>query len=311
MKHPEIPRKTNDTSIRVLEILKYMVMNDIDLSDIEYNIPEFASVLPETYLKYFATIDYAGLPVRKIDKKYTLCSLPVKINLSEDELNIFRIICSNFKSCCSDKDTDTFIKFFRLISKSLNGEQRKIFEDILKNFVEKSSEISEVQEKCSIYEDYVSSGQRLKITYKDQVLLCEPKTIDIINGNIYFNVYDFKNGTFKKILTDLITSVEVMPTRASLSCMNETAVFTVYNRLVDNYRLRENEFIQSFNDKSKTIVVKNFDREELMKRLLKYGENCKIISPKNLQKDFLCLLYDIRQKIKDTSDEKNCVDTDR
>ena len=300
MKQPDIPRKTNDTSIRVLELLKYMIMNDVDLSDIKYDLPEFANVMPETYLKYFATIDYAGLTVRKKDKKYTLCSLPEKINLSEDNMNIFKKMCYHFKSCCSEKETGSFVRFFRLISKSLDGEDRINFEKILTKFTEDSIVKSTVQEKCRIYENYISSGQRLKITYKYQILLCEPKSIEIINGNVYFDVYDYKNGTFNKILTDLITSVEVMPTRASLSCMNETAVFKVYNRLVDNYRLRENEFIQSFDEKSKTIVVKNFDRDELLKRLLKYGENCKILAPKNLQKDFLCLLYDIRQKIKDT-----------
>ena len=311
MKQPDIPKKTNDTSIRVLELLKYMIMNDVDLSDMKCDIPEFTNVMPETYLKYFATIDYAGLTVKKKDKKYTLCSFPKKINLSEDDLNIFRKMCFYFKYCCSEKETNSFIKFFRLISKSLKDDDRKIFDNILEKFTEESLVKSEIQEKCRIYENYISSGQRLKITYKEQSLICEPKTIDILNGKIYLNVYDFKNGIYNKILTDLITSVEVMPTRATLSCMNETAVFTVYNRLVENYRLRENEFIQSFDENSKTIVVKNFDREELLKRLLKYGENCKITAPKNLRKDFLCLLYDIRQKIKDNLNEKNSINTDR
>lgn len=311
MKHSDVPNKINDTSIRVLELLKYMVKNDINISDTNNDIPEFENIMPETYLKYFSTMAKAGLSVRKKDKKYTLCSFPNKINLTKEDLIAFKIICSNFTECCSEKETDFFINFSQMIEKSLYDEQREIFEKIIENFKEDNLITSEIRKKSTILEDFISLGQKLKIKYKKQIIVCEPKTVEIKNGKIYFTVNDIKKGTYKSLLADLISSIEVLPTRVTSFGMNETAVFTVYDRLAENYRLRENEKIQSFDEKSKTIVAKNFDREELLKRLLKYGENCKIQTPKFLQKEFLCMLNNIRQKIRENLNEKNSVNTDR
>ena len=53
MKHSDLPSKINDTGIRVLELLKYMINSDININENNCNIPKNAEIMPETYLKYF------------------------------------------------------------------------------------------------------------------------------------------------------------------------------------------------------------------------------------------------------------------
>ena len=300
MKHSALPSKINDTGIRVLELLKYMINNDININESNCNIQKFADIMPETYLKYFTTLENAGLSVTKKDKKYSLCSFPGKIELSEDDLYIFQIICDNFQSVCSEKETESFIKLAEKIKKSLVNKNRQDFEKILNGFMEKTASISEIQKKTEYFEYYINCGQKLKITCKNEIFTCEPKKVEISNGKIYFTVYDIKSMTFKKILSELIDKIEILPVRATHTTMKQSVVFEVYNRLVENYRLRDNERVESFSERAKTIVATDYNKDELLKRLLKYGDNCKIIRPKFLQQEFLAMLNDIKKNIEGT-----------
>lgn len=298
MKCSNLPTKINDTGIRVLELLKYMINNDVNINeDNSKNIPQFTDIMPETYLKYISTIEKTGLSVIKKDKKYKLCTFPQKTELGEEDLHILQVIFDNIKFTCSDKETETFINFAEKIKNSLDDKEKQSFEKILNNFQEKNYFISDIQKKIEHYENYLDCGQKLKITYKNNSFICEPKKIDLSNGKIYMTVYNIKTMEFKKILTDLITKIEILPARASQVTMKQAAVFEVYNRLIENYRLRDNERIESYNEKVKTIVATDYNKEELLKRLLKYGENCKIIRPKFLQQEFLAMLNDIRENI--------------
>jgi len=298
MKCSNLPTKINDTGIRVLELLKYMINNDVNINeDNSKNIPQFTDIMPETYLKYISTIEKTGLSVIKKDKKYKLCTFPQKTELGEEDLHILQVIFDNIKFTCSDKETETFINFAEKIKNSLDDKEKQSFEKILNNFQEKNYFISDIQKKIEHYENYLDCGQKLKITYKNDSFICEPKKIDLSNGKIYMTVYNIKTMEFKKILTDLITKIEILPARASQVTMKQAAVFEVYNRLIENYRLRDNERIESYNEKVKTIVATDYNKEELLKRLLKYGENCKIIRPKFLQQEFLAMLNDIRENI--------------
>lgn len=312
MNHSKLPAKINDTGIRVLELLKYMINNDININeDNSRNIPQYADIMPETYLKYFSTIGSVGLSVTKKDKKYRLCSFPQKIKLTEDDLHAFRVMCDTFKATCSDKETKKFINFAEKIKKSTDGKERQEFEKILNKLQEQNLTNSQIRQEIDHYENYLDCGQKLKITYKNESFTCEPKKIDISNGKVYLTVYNIRSAEFKTILTDLITDIEVLPVRASQTTMKQSAVFEVYNRLIENYKLRDNERIESFNEKSKTIVATDYNKDELLKRLLKYGENCKIIRPKFLQQEFLAMLNDIKENLNGAKNEENSTYTDR
>ena len=299
MKNSNLPSKINDSGIRVLELLKYMVNDDFSINEKSSLNSKFTNIMPETYLKYFLTMDCAGLTIEKKDKKYTLSSFFQKTELSEEELKVFKIICDNFKLGCSYKEKEIFTEFFGKIMKFLNNNDRVAFSKILNDFQEQNTANSEIQNSLSDYENYLSSGQKLKISSKNKSFICEPKKIEISNGKIYFTVYDIKTMNLKRILIDSINNIEILPLRATGSVMTQSAVFEVYGRLIENYRLRDNEKVENFNETSKTIVATNFDKDELLKRLLKYGENCKIIRPKFLQQEFLSMLNDIKEKMKE------------
>ena len=299
MKTSNLPSKINDSGIRVLELLKYMVNNDFGINEKTCVNSKYTDIMPETYFKYFSTMESAGLTIEKKDKKYTLSNFFKKIELSEEDLQVFKIICNNFRFGCSDKEKEVFTEFFEKIIKFTEEKDKIAFLKILSDFKEQNKTSSDLQQKLSFYEKFLSSGQKLKITCSKESFICEPKKVEISNGKIYFTVYDIKTMNLKRLLVDLICDVEVLPIRATGSIITQSAVFEVYGRLIYNYRLRDNEKVETFSETSKTIVATNYDKDELLKRLLKYGENCKIIRPKFLQQEFLSMLNGIKDKIKE------------
>ena len=113
-----------------------------------------------------------------------------------------------------------------------------------------------------------------------------------------------------KILTDNLQKIEILPVKVKSSGITETVVFEVYDGLAFNYRLRDCERIQTFSDNKKVIINCGEDRKQLIRRLLKYGENCKVLLPKTFQAEFLKSLTVIADKLNGVKNEENSIDSD-
>ena len=98
-----------------------------------------------------------------------------------------------------------------------------------------------------------------------------------------------------RFLTDDIEMIEVLPLKVNNITITNSVVFEVYGGLVGNYRLRDCEKVQSFSDSVKVIVNSGEDKDLLLKRLMKYGENCKIISPKSFQMEFKQKIHKMKE----------------
>ena len=73
------------------------------------------------------------------------------------------------------------------------------------------------------------------------------------------------------------------PVQAHSILLTTTVVFRLKNKLAKNYKLREWETSSGFDENGHLIVVnKNEDFNILLKRLMRYGTECYITSPKEL-----------------------------
>ena len=73
--------------------------------------------------------------------------------------------------------------------------------------------------------------------------------------------------------------------------MPTTIVFRIKNRLARNYKLRDWERLDKIEgDGSHVIVNKNEDLNNLLKRIMRYGTECEIISPKFMREDMIELI---------------------
>lgn len=77
------------------------------------------------------------------------------------------------------------------------------------------------------------------------------------------------------------------PFKLHSSCsMFSSVTFRLKDRLAKGYRLRDDEkLLQTKSDGSIIILNQKEDRVLLLKRLMRYGENCEVISPKTLREE--------------------------
>ena len=149
--------------------------------------------------------------------------------------------------------------------------------------------------------------QEIQIKYNGEQLLIEPNSFEAENDKLYMIAYDLKKSSLIKILTDNIEEISITPNRLkNLHCMT-AVVFEVYGRLTDNYRLREWERIQTFDNNRLIIVNYGEDKNQLIRRLLKYGENCKVLKPEYFKKEFVDELITIKQRL--AKNENSCTNS--
>ncbi len=290
--------KHHDSCVRVLEFLKLLAKEDIDIKELDYcKHGKFKDIeAHETFLKYISTLEISNVDVKKISKKYSLCKFLEEITLSDEEINLLFNIYKSFDACCLEKQKDFFENLFTKIEKSLSEPTKRKFLEKVNQF--KYFKPSETSKIASEFQQYVDLSQKLSITYNGETFTATPKKVEIKGKNIFLMVYDAKKAENIKLTAKDIEKIEILPLKTASTNMTTSIAFEVYDRLAINYRLRDCETVQTFDDNKKLIINTGEDKKSLFKRLIKYGENCKIVSPKYLEKEMLLELEKIEKKLK-------------
>ena len=107
-------------------------------------------------------------------------------------------------------------------------------------------------------------------------------TYDNLNLVLFINY----NSERKKILFSNIKDVKTSILKVSSNSNQTTVVFKLKNILAKRYTLKTGEKVVATEaDGSISVANKTEDKASLLNRLLKYGDLCEIVSPKNYKKD--------------------------
>lgn len=294
----EYTSKRHDSCVRVLEFLKLLIKEDVDIKDVNYkNFGKFQNIEAiETFLKYICTLEASNIKIQKIGKKYSIYKFLEEFDINEKEISLLFSIYKAFEVCCLEKQRDFFENLFSKIKKSLPEKTRKKLSEKLNKFhFSKKPTISEI---ASEFEQYVDLAQKISVTYQGKTFTATPKKVEIHGKNIYLIVYNSQKAENIKLIAKEIEKIDILPLKTTLTNLTTSIVFEVYDRLAVNYRLRDCETLQTFDDNKKVIINTGEDKKSLFKRLIKYGENCKIISPKYLKKEMLLELEKIEKNLK-------------
>ena len=145
-------------------------------------------------------------------------------------------------------------------------------------------------------EKYCLEQQKIKLSYinaedTEQTIMAAPKEIKYHNKSIYFSIYNPIEGSLQDIELSKIIQLSQLPIRSNPNKLLSTSAFKLKGRLAKAYKLHEEEKILEFcEDGSIVVLSTNEDRNMLLKRLMRYSENCEIISPKTLRKEMARLI---------------------
>lgn len=288
------PKKTSDTSIRVLETLKFFSKNKASIQDVlrhfEKIDPNNKIYTSEVILKYINTLKVFGFRFIKQKDKYVLLNSPLRLDFNANDLEALCAIEKISQTFQEEKIRYDLAVFLQDLEKYFSEDTKAKAEKISKiEFDFSDFDYSSYAAQIKEYERYCIDMQRLKITYNDrnstQVSeVVEPLEIKYFHNNIYLSVYNPLSAQIQDIDFNSIINVVQMPQKSNSSYLYTSVTFQIKDRLASAYKLHENEKLLHVKpDGSHVILNQKEDRTLLLKRLMRYGTNCEVLSPQTLR----------------------------
>lgn len=289
-------KKTCDTSIRVLETLKILYKESASIQDIinyfEKFDPNNRIYTNEVILKYINTLKVFGFRFIKEKDKYVLLNVPSQFDFDEKDLKAIYLIEKFSELLPEERIKAELSRFLRELEKRFSDNTKLLSHNIVKpEFINLEIDYSKYSKQIKKYEQYCIDGQRLKITYKNQnrvetSVMVEPSEIKYRGNEVYLSVYNSVSAQIQDINFNSILKVEQLPLKSNPKSMLASVTFQLKGRLAKSYKLHEGEkLLQMKTDGSIIILNQKEDQILLLKRLMRYGENCEVISPKNLREE--------------------------
>lgn len=297
------PDKNFDTGLRILEVLKILHESDVtknELIEKMNNNQLFENVYTfEAFIKYFNTLSIMGFKIEKDKNVYKLRNALAKTEITKSELETV-IDLINYTKKLHNKTLEKTIKdiLYKSIKYMDETAQNKIIEALKESAATiTSNNLTETLESL-MYDNLFITITYIKNNNTQDTITVKLEEIIEKKNDIILVCYDNKKARNKKINAASIISIKQTPLKtAERHLNNNSTVFRIYGRLAQVYKLKEGEKVIDFTAGYKTILNKNEDKDIIIKRLLKYGENCQIVAPQSLKEEFLMMTDSILKNL--------------
>lgn len=290
------PKKTGDACIRVLETLKFLYKNSASVQDIinhfEKIDPNNRSYTSEVIGKYINTLRVFGFRFVKEKDKYILLNSPNQFDFTRVDLKALYLLENSAAKMPEEKLKEEISSFLQDLEKSFSDNTKILAHSITKpDFINFKFDYSKYSNQIHEYEKYCLDGQRIKVIYRNKYgaetsAMVEPNEIKYIENDVFLSVYNPVSAQIQDINFNAIIKIEQLPLKSNPKNMFSSVTFELKDNLAKVYKLRESEkLLQMSSDGSLVILNQQEDQTLLLKRLMRYGENCEVISPKTLREE--------------------------
>lgn len=280
---------TTFAAYRVFETLAFLMRQPANVAEITKYL-ESLDKNGKTYskaliYKYLSTLKFAGIELKRHKCKYEIGKLPFRLDFSKEDVEALSVLKSLLKYSPEKDVTENINKFFYQLNTHYDFDNASCLNENVecKNQIKlKKSQIKEVKD----FETLKDNGLRLKITYKNVInevttILCEIIDVYTNKGNVYLNLYNINQACFLILNTKQIEEFEETPQRYTRRYFSSTTIFKLKGKLAKRYTLRNEECSLGFDSKGcLSIASKKEPKEELFLRLMRYGVECEVISPR-------------------------------
>jgi len=304
--------KMSSSAYRVLLLIKALNENEYTLDGLNnffYNEPDIIRTFSkEVMFKYLNTLRAAGYKIEKPNPfTYKLLKAPVFLNLSEEELKSLVILENFVEGLYLKRLKKDFDSFMKKITRYLSDDHIAFLNNYRIEYKANPdyniSKYSKYSDLIKQFEQYCIEDQKIAIKYKqpfdikEKDIIFEPKSIKFNTVHVYIFGYNPLIGEKQFINLDYILEVEQLPVKSQSNYSLSPVTFKLKGRLSKRYRLYENEKIVETDEKNGSITVSAYveDKNLLIQRLLKYGDLCELIYPKDLRDKMIEILDDALQ----------------
>lgn len=298
--------KNFDAGLRVLEVLKVMLNENLKKIELIEKLKNNSVVecvyTQEAFVKYFNTLEALGFELERVKNNYILANALFKIDLSKEEKELLEKLILESKSLYNkniELNVKTAVnKINKYISPKFTNEQ---LSNLFDNESKFDSDVVNNNLLLSI-KNMIADNLLVKIKFKKNKNLIEETIVELKeivekNNKRFVLCYLPDLARNIKINIDSIIELNQLPKKSKgTTCLN-SVVFELYGRLVSSYKLKPSEKVINFSNNCITVSNTAEDKDTLLRRLLKYGENCKIITPKSMQNELLDLTNEMLKNL--------------
>lgn len=293
--------KCNDACIKLFEFLKMLYDNDVELkqvvshfADDKYNGKSNSHV---TLNKFLNSLRIFGIKIKKYNSKFKILTHFTTIDFNINDLKCILILKDALKMMPTGKTKQDFEAFIRALEMQFDEKTINIYEALLSNNRFDLEYLNaDINEQFNMCERYCNEGQKLEIVYtssfgREYNIVCSPIEVLFIKKSFCLKAIGNNGSRIYEIPLNNIKSIKQLPISSSKTSVPTTVVFKIKNRLALNYKLRKCEKLEDIDaDGNYIIVNKEEDMETLLKRLMKYGTDCELVSPKFLKEEMIQLI---------------------
>lgn len=290
---------TSYAAYRVFETLKFLINQPATVEDIINHLESLEMCGDKNYskavvYKYLTTLKFAGITLSRHKCKYEVQNLPFKINLTEDNLKALSILNEIINATPEKNLSETIKQFFYQLKMRYALQNKQDTETCeIKNIIEKPSQ--EQKKEIKEYEKYCEDGLRLKVSYIDiygneVTSTYEPIEAYYTKNQVKLLCYCTNPSGFIEFTSTQIKAIEQTPLKCSNRFFSSTTAFKLKGKLAKRYTLRNEEHILSENNGEITVINQNEPKNLLFARLMRYGENCEVISSKQDRRNMKSLI---------------------
>ena len=298
--------KNFDAGLRILEVLKVLLNENLKKVEVIEKLKSNDAIesvySQEAFVKYFNTLEALGFELERAKNKYILLNAIYSIDITKKEKELLQQIILKNRSLYRNKNTKDFKTAISKINKYL--EPRYSIEELSLMFDKEEMQGNDnLRDKLLLsIGNMIIDNQQVVLKYwrtknKIEELKVELKDIVEKNKNIFVRCYCPSVARNKNINIDSIVELNQLPNKSqNKSCLN-SVVFELYGRLMSSYKLKPSEKVINFSPNHIAVSNSEEDKDILLRRLLKYGENCRIVKPKSLKDEMIELTNEMLKNL--------------
>lgn len=309
-------KKLNAGCIKIFQLLILLYEDKADYNAV---IEIFKDDLDETSTnnvqvilnKYMNTLKVFGIKVIKQNNQFKLLSSLYAMQFTIEDLKSISIIANSIQNFPDQDLTEKVQNFLKQIELRMGNEDKNTLNNLQKSmdydfsfyYSNYKQQIEQCKQLCKdnaiINILYLKNGEEIRCKGTPKELLYDAK-------NAYLKVYNTSKRQNLEIPLNTICSISKLPQLANRIELTTTVVYKLKNRLAKTYKIKKDEYSYSKDEfGNQTIVNKNEPFDKLLKRLMRYGHNCEIISPKPLREEMIRL---INETLNQYENEENSED---
>ena len=292
MSQKKFKEKYNDGCVKVFKLLQLFYDGKAEydnvikiFSDNELDIDRDHVTLN----KFLNTLKVFGMKLYKRNNKFHSLNLPFTVDFDMDDLNAINIFEKVIQDLPNGKVKENLQGVVDSLKTRFDENALVIFDCISTNDnKDYSFYYSNLKEQIIICEKFCQSSFKIHLTYLDKgkevSSYCNAQQVVYDNKNAYLRVYMTPEQVVKDILLTNIVEIKYAPTPKTGNEIAKTVVFKMKGRLAKAYTLHENEMLnQVLPDGSIVVVNTKEPIDALLKRLMRYDNDCVIEGPKELR----------------------------